>query len=311
MAARPGARWLIYVVLLLSLVVGVVAALLVGGTPGPPPAHAGEVIINLPPYAWGLLFLSPLLIGWAVVLVYRAMSEKSRFGQSLVGFAAIAAVAILFVYILAVVGGGGGGTIAVSGSSTGANNTTNNSTNSTPGHTSGPNGTGTTTPLFGASLHLPGWALVAFIVGLCAVAGVVAVPGVLSALIDRRPKGPGGGGDAAREVRNAAQQALAEASQALSAGADPRATIVRLYQRLIATLVPKVAQLDQLTAEEIRTVVLAGLRVRPDAAEALTRLFEEARYSTHPMGADAADRCRQALTLVVADLARVPAPVAS
>ena len=38
----------------------------------------------------------------------------------------------------------------------------------------------------------------------------------------------------------------------------------------------------------------------------LTRLFEEARYSTHPLGPDAAERVREAVEVALEDLARVP-----
>ncbi len=309
MGGRPSRTWVIYVVLLLALLVGVVAAVLVGGTPGPAGAggqHSGQLIVTLPVQVWGLIFLAPLLVAWTVLVLRRLLGgSMSWAARGLVVAVALFAVAILFVYVLGAVGGGGGGTLSVTGpTSPGTNNTSSTSGGG------GTNATGTGTPYHGPSLNLPAWAVYVFVAVLCGLVALVAVPGVVSSLVDRRPKhlGLAGSNDAAREEL---QRALAEASRALDSGADPRTTIVRLYQRLLRDLVPKVAGLEQLTAEEIRTFTLAQLRVRPDAAEALTRLFEEARYSTHPMGPAAAERCRDALRAVEADLARSAVPAAA
>jgi hypothetical protein len=38
----------------------------------------------------------------------------------------------------------------------------------------------------------------------------------------------------------------------------------------------------------------------------LTRLFEKARYSTHPLGSDASERARTAVRQALADLDRTP-----
>jgi hypothetical protein len=302
MPGRTSRTWVVYVVLLLALVIGVVSAVLVGGTPGPvgpAPTHAGELIVNLPPAVWGLIFLAPLLVGWAAILLRRLLGGSMSYGSRTLLIAGVLfAVAILFVYVLSVVGSGGGGWLGVSGSSSTSSNSTNSSSSG-----GGSNSSGTGTPVYGPALKLPAWAIFLFVGVLCALVAAVAVPGVLASLVDRRPRGFGAAGSSAA-AREELAKALAEASAALDAGADPRTTIVRLYQRLLVELVPKVGDIDRLTAEEIRTLPLAQLNVRPDAAEALTRLFEEARYSTHPLGPSSADRCREALRAIEADLAR-------
>ena len=224
-------------------------------------------------------------------------------GRNLAVIGAVFALALLFIYVLSTLGGGAGGTISVVGPThVGVNNSTGTGTGTGGG---GSNGTGSGTPYSGPSLQLPSWAVFVFVGVLCTLVALVAVPGVISAVVDRRPKHLSAAGEA-EQAREQFKQALAEATAALQAGADPRTTIVRLYQRLLAELGPKVNDLDKLTAEEIRTLTLAQLQVRPDAAEALTRLFEEARYSTHPMGPAAAERCRAALQVVEADLAQGP-----
>ena len=48
------------------------------------------------------------------------------------------------------------------------------------------------------------------------------------------------------------------------------------------------------------------LGIRPEVATELTRLFEEARYSTHPLGPESADRAAEAMRRATADLERAP-----
>jgi hypothetical protein len=290
-----------YVAVVLALIIGVVAALLVGGSPSPPAAHAGELTINLPTTVWGLLYLSPLLVGFSVLLARRALGGSWKFSRRvLLQLAIAAAVALLFVFIFSQINSTNG---TVSFTQTPA---TNNTT-APPGqnHSVPPQPRSNSTGYGSApTLAIPGWALLAVAGGVTAFVAVLAVPGVLSVLLARRRSGPGGGSPSAADLAEA-QYAVAEASDALGRGEDPRATIIRLYLRLLQRFGPRLGDLHHLTAEEIRILVLAPLRIQGSPAEALTRLFEEARYSTHPMGTEAADRCREALASVESDLARL------
>ena len=93
----------------------------------------------------------------------------------------------------------------------------------------------------------------------------------------------------------------------LDEGRDPRRVIVRLYDRLLSRVSPLGVGVEFSTAEEIRANQLLPLGVRRPAADTLTRLFEEARYSTHPMDAAAAGLARDAIRAAEADLSRFEA----
>jgi len=302
---RPTSAYVLLAVLLAGLV-GIVATLLVGSAPKAPVAHAGELVISLPDQVWGLVLLSPLLVGFAVLILQRltakAMSHSRR---TLVQFGVAFVICVLFVYA-ASLATHSSGSVGVVSPSPGSNNTTTPPVNNSG--TPPPNSSGL--GISGTSLTIPTWGLVALVAALSTTVAVLALPGALSLFHGRRRPGPGGP-EPSEQDRIEAQNAIAEASRALEQGADPRTTIVRLYLRLLLRLGPRLGEVDHFTAEEIRTTVLAPLRVRPDAAVALTRLFEEARYSLHPMGSEAAGRCREALAAVEADLARAKVPVAS
>jgi hypothetical protein len=80
--------------------------------------------------------------------------------------------------------------------------------------------------------------------------------------------------------------------------------VIRLYATLLARVGPIVGGLDEQTPEEIRSFHLVQLGIRTPAATTLTRLFEEARYSSHPLGPEAAVLARQAIQEAREDLDR-------
>ncbi|HTW77506.1 MAG TPA: DUF4129 domain-containing protein [Thermoplasmata archaeon] len=302
----------LYVALGLAVVVGVVALVLPGASPHLAPPHAGQLTITLPTEVWGLLFLSPVLAGFAVLVARRLLGPTWSFSRrTFVQLAVIVVLLLLFLYVLSHANSGPNGYVSVAGDTplnVTSNNSTvhNNTTNSTPGHGNGGGSTPGAVPS-PSSFAIPTWALLAVGVALTAVVAALALPGVLSGLQRRRP--PVAGGAATDDDRARAQQAVTEAALAIDRGDDPRATIVRLYLRLLVDHSARLGDVVALTPEEIRARILAPLHVRPGAAEALTRLFEEARYSTHAMGADAAQRCRTALSAVELDLgASAPLP---
>lgn len=98
---------------------------------------------------------------------------------------------------------------------------------------------------------------------------------------------------------------LETAAKALAAGSeDPRQILIDLYARLIRRLEPSVGDLATSTAEEIRTEHLVRLGVQPKTADEITRLFERACYSSHPILPEEALRARSVLTAAVGDLDR-------
>jgi hypothetical protein len=293
---------LLYAVLGLAILVGVGASLMIASAPPPPQARSGQVIVDLPESVWGLLFLSPLIAGFAAIL-YRRLTEPSLGfpTRALVLFVVILLLGAFFVFSFAETGGGRSGQIYIYTSPPPTNHSGSNGTNGT-----GPNGTnGTHTNLsgglMGASvLRLPPWFSLALVLGLVGLVGALAIPGLIARLVDRAPRVRG----VPPPDRGQVRAALSDAEAAIDRGEDPRETVVRLYVRLLSVLGPKVGDLSCLTADEIRVRALAALGVRPSASEALTRLFEEARYSTHPIGPAESGRFREAVHLATTDLMR-------
>lgn len=291
---------LLWVVLLLAVVVGVVSVVLVGSSPTPPTPHAGEIIINFPPEVWGLLFLSPLLVGLAAIALQHIAKRTRRVPrQVVVAFVVVFGLLLVFVFILSNTPGTSTGSVSVvtppPSNSTGASHANNTSSG-------GGSGSGAT-PAPAVSFPVPSWVLLVLVAGLTVIVGGLAIPGMLGRVLDRRRVS---GGRTSRTPIDPlqVQAVLAQASEAIAQGADPRQTIIQLYVRLLNEFGPKLGAVDYMTAEEIRGDPLARLRVRPSAAEALTRLFEQARYSSHPMGPEDASRCLDALRQVESDLAR-------
>lgn len=297
-AGRGRSAFVILALLLgLAVAVGLVAILLAGSAPSLPRAQAGEVTVNLPAEVWGLLLLSPLLVGVAAIILRRLTEGSVRLhhGSVLVTVGVILVFVLLFTYVFGSRGSVDQGTVTVSpgnggGSTSGPPHSTNNSTSKV---------NGTTVP--GTYVvTIPAWALGLLLGGLVACVAVLALPGTISRLLDRgsRPDRP------SPVVRSRVQTALAYAGAAIDRGEDPRETVVRLYNQLLTNITPRVGDVGPLTADEIRVQALASLGVGPAASETLTRVFEEARYSTHPIGASQAGRFRDAIRLAQNDILR-------
>lgn len=152
----------------------------------------------------------------------------------------------------------------------------------------------------GVSMAVANWLFLLVAVVLSAMVGVLAIPGVLGRLVDPRASRPVpqvGLADPA-----AFRAALNEAKVALESGESPREAIVRLYSRLLGRVEPSPNGLTSSTAEEIQRTRLAELRVPPVHSETLTRIFEEACYSKHPIGRGDAERFVAALWEIEHDL---------
>jgi hypothetical protein len=286
----------LYALLGVSVLVGIVASLLVGAAPPPPPAQAGELTVSLPATVWAVLLLSPLIAGLSVIIA-RAWMEgtmaRSNFLVILVTAAVVGAIATVCLTLAHGGGSIGQGTITISGPGH------SNSTPPARTNTSGPPTNGTTVPPTYIVTVTP-WVLLAVVAGISACVAVLALPGILSRLIDRAPRKARGPPTARAQV----QAALADAAEAIDRGADPRETVIRLYLRLLYEIAPRVGDVSPLTPDEIRAYALATLGVGAVASEVLTRLFEEARYSSHPIGPEEARRFREAIRQVDDDLRR-------
>jgi Domain of unknown function (DUF4129) len=111
-----------------------------------------------------------------------------------------------------------------------------------------------------------------------------------------------------RRTRRLATDPLRVAVEAslddLADDADPRTAIIRCYQRFerVASRA-RVPRAPWQTPEEFMRETLARLALPPDAVERLTRLFELARFSHHPLHAQERDLARDALETIRACLA--------
>lgn len=96
--------------------------------------------------------------------------------------------------------------------------------------------------------------------------------------------------------RAEASAAVGTAIEELDLGADVRGTILQCFRRFCELLGARgVTGQEVLTPREIEGLATHVLRVSRRDAEDLTSLFEEARYSVHPLGEGDRDRARRSL----------------
>lgn len=115
----------------------------------------------------------------------------------------------------------------------------------------------------------------------------------------RRLRLQGPEGRSRRIAARAVQQTLSE----LELGADVRGAILACYQRFCLLLGARgIGAQDALTPRELEDFAVQRLEVSEDSAEALTSLFEEARYSEHSLGDADRDRAMRSLETIRADL---------
>ncbi len=303
MAVTPGrggsTRWLL-VILLAAVAFGGAAALLAGpAAPFSPAAPSGGG--PLPFAVVGQLLgvsIVALCVLWIVYHVYQ------RFTSGTLTLPTRAVVVFLVAFLLAVgfivlARSGVLGTApllqtqpagAGNGSTTPPTNVNlNNSSNPTLG-------------LFHVGAwSVPGWALYVGLI-LAALGAAIVVPRVISAL--RAPGEVPSASDRTAESR----RDFAEALKALDDPSNPdvRAVIIALYARLLARVRPSVARLETLAPREIAAECVDRLRIREETARELTGLFEEARYSSHPLSPGLADRARRAVAQALEDLDQRP-----
>jgi hypothetical protein len=276
-------------VVLAALFLGVAAALLSGAPPTPStlPSSSGAYVSynDIVIFGWVIVGLTVAWIGYRIV--QRIRNPKS---SQIHPFVVVAIVCLLLlVGFVAVVHVFGPKAVPSGGpeSTEGRNNTTG------AAPTPPPSPLGLPGNLTVGSHTIPGWAAYLLVIGVTVVVAFLAVP-LAYALTRRKPGAP------AAEAANPAELARAEIAATLAAleadpGADPRALIVALYGRLLATVDARAGDTGTRTAREVEATAVARWRLPPAAAHELTGLFEEARYSRHPIGRADTDRARRAL----------------
>lgn len=300
MARAPRPSLVLLVVLAAALAVGAAASLLVGSDAAQGPATGTAAIIIFPEslVSYVLLGIGLAFVGYLIFL--RLTGRTAPVPRRPVVTVLLAVVmAVVFLVISHAIYAGTLPLGAGSGSNSGTNQTT-----TAPGNgTSGPTIYGIGGTLW--SPAVPAWVPFAIVASVLIVLVAIAVPQIRAIVEDRRGRRtlPPPPPDAAEELR----KALETADRELGEGLDPRATIRALYASVLEQVTRMVGSVELETPEEIRSHHLVRLGIRPRSAEVLTRLFEEARYSSHPLDAAAVASARTAVRDALSDLARAPA----
>jgi hypothetical protein len=283
-------------VLAAAIALGAAASLLAAAAPVFQPTSSGVLGSWSPSQIQlGLVLLTPLLLIIVATLWRRVREATSPLpAQFLVSLLMVGVLAVAFVALTLLFSGSphGLGLFGQQNGTTPPNVTTNNSSGSPPV-------SGTNPALPGTPWGVPSWLPIAvFVIAALALVGFAAP--ALSRRWARGGLDPGGEGGA----RATAQRAFAEAAARLETSSDPRSIIVDLYVVLLGQVARVSGDLDARTPEEIREESLIPLGIRREVAEQLTRLFEEARYSSHPMGPEDVRRAQAALRAAESDLGR-------
>ena len=292
---RPArVSWVLLVVVVAALAVGAAASILVNAATTPSSSSGPVSLIYLPP--WILTIASFGFLAFVgLSLVIMRLNGSTR-GQSQFAVRVLMAILVGIIFLLVVHSLGLGSAPAGSSNVT---STGGGSSSHAPPTGGSHNFTGS-----GGVVVWPGypaWLPFVLLAAVVFVTVLVAVPEVRRYLEDRRSSRAVTPGSAeVAEVR----QALSRAAADLRGGSDPRAVILGLYAAMLARLQPMVVGLDTSTPEEIRAAHLERLGVRPGPARTLTRLFEEARYSVHPMGPESSRTAQEAVQAVLDDLDR-------
>lgn len=214
-------------------------------------------------------------------------------------------------------GGTGNGSSPPTGNTSGSGGTGNSSAGAGPGGTGGSSGPTPTpkTPTPPPTVHLPGTVLSVLLVAL--LIGAVGGALLVGIALDRRPFGPSRrrapatGGSGGAGPGPGPEEASPHGAPALGASADraadPRRRILQEYERFLRSAAHRLADdLKPLTPNEVAVVARGswGRPVGPQLDE-ISRTFEEARYSPHPIASTQADRFHSVLLEVLGTAAPV------
>lgn len=281
-------------VVLLVVLVGVAAALL--AAPGRSSGAGPPALGPLP------LVDSELVIGVAVFALLATVIGLSvrRGGVGGGGLPQRFVAIVLVVVLLGALFVALAGLVAPTSPPTGPGSTGSNATS--PATPAIPIGNGTSSGGFSLGAVVPAWLPYVGVVALAVILVLVIAPFAIARWETRRPDRAPPPAAATREAVVAALAGLREGP-----GADARGTILVLYGRLLAATERRSVTTDPLTPREVQAHVVRRLGVRPAVVAELTALFEEARYSAHPMTPAMVDRAERTLTDVLADLDAAPA----
>ena len=278
-------------VLVAFLVVGLSVGLAATYLAAPPPGYAlptSELTtggIGLQELGW--ILLSLLIVPFALLGVVRLRQGRGLASyRPIVTFLVAGMLALAFLVVARLV------VNAPASSRLIGNNTTGGATppGSTPTCTTNCTYVPGPAPVFPG---VPGW--VGY-VGLIVVVGIALL--ALASLVNR-PREPEAG-PAVAVVRKSLEAALG--ALAPGSSADPRAVVIALYAQLLERVVPFLDAYETATPREIERESVRRFQIQPRNAQTLTRLFEEARYSTHPFSEARVDEARAALRAALNDL---------
>lgn len=288
-ADRRKGLWLA-LLLLTSITLGAAAALLgatsAAGSPGAGSSSQLPITVTLQELSWGILLL---LLIWLVYHLVQRRSGTYPVGSRALSFFLVAfLVAVVFVVLFHAIAPGTPGT--------GSHLVKKNNTTGPPvpiNNSSAPSGF---QDVNFSAFHVPGWVLLLAFAGAAGVLAMVAV-GILAAARRKPPGARISSPVQGREELDAALRALEDGSDD-----DPRTVILRLYARLLRWVEPRVTGLEAMTAREVERACVERFGLGPETAQSLTAIFEEARYSTHPLAIETVERTRVVLSQALREL---------
>lgn len=273
----------------IALAVGGAAALLTAAATAPTTPSTSPSLLRLSETAFEWVLVVGLL-GVVAFLIFDRIRQGAVAYPTRIFAVAVTVIVILTIYAVAGRVDGGGSVTPLVPVGPGSNGTAGD--NSSGG---GPPTNATAGSFAPFAFSLPGWALFA----LVAIIGIVSIV-VAMRVFGARARSQG-------EVSTTLSDAelrglLVDASDALDSDEEPRVVLIRLYGLLIAHLTPLVGDTDPETAEEIRAGHLVRLGIGAETAREITRLFEEARYSSHPIGPPELARAKAAIHEAIREL---------
>lgn len=273
----------------IALAVGGAAALLTASAAAPSTSSTSPTLLQLSESAVEWVLVAGVLAVIGYMIVDRLRQGSVPYPTRIL---AVLLTVIVLLTVFAVAGRtfGGGNLPPLTPVSIGSNDSSSSGNSSGPGtNATGPG------PYGPFDLSLPPWLLFALVAVVALIGTAVAVR-VFAARA--RSRSPPRAAPSEKEVR----QLLVQASAALDADEEPRIVLIQLYGLLIERLTPFAGDTQRQTAEEIRVGHLMRLGIGAGTAREITHLFEEARYSPHPIGPTELARAKAAIDRAIAEL---------